>query len=132
MAMHGILWSCLACAPNYYLELSDKLQKQIFRTVGPLLAASLELLAYRQNVANLNLFCTYYFGRCSSELAPLVPLPYSWGGSTRYCGRLHDLPVTIPRCYNHVYVNNFFPRTARLWNSLPTKCSTLNYDLNGF
>ena len=71
MAMHGILWSCLACAPNYYLELSDKLQKQIFRTVGPLLAASLELLAYRQNVANLNLFCTYYFGRCSTELAPL-------------------------------------------------------------
>ena len=69
-----------AGAPSCYLELLDKLQKRIFRicrTACPSLAPSLELLAHRQNVASLSLFYRYYFGRCSSELAELVPLPYS-------------------------------------------------------
>ena len=45
------LW---AGAPSCYLELLDKLQKQICRTVGPSLAAVLEpfFLAHRQNVAS--------------------------------------------------------------------------------
>ena len=64
-------------SPSCYLELLDKLQKQICRTAGPSLAASLEPLAHCQNVASLSLFYRYYFGRCSSELAQLVPLPYS-------------------------------------------------------
>ena len=106
-------------APNCYLELLDKLQKRICRTVGPSLAASLKPLAHRQNVASSSLFYRYYFGRCSSELAQLVPLPFSQGRSTRYSDRLHDFSVTIPRCYKDVYVNSFFPRTSRLWNYLP-------------
>ena len=73
-----------------------------------------------------------YFGRCSSELAELVPLPYSCGRSTCYSDRLHDFSVTTPRCYKDVYVNSFFLHTARLWNSLPTECLPLTYDLNGF
>ena len=121
-----------AGAPSCYLELLDKLQKRICRTVGPSLAASLEPLAHRRNVASLSLFYSYYFGRCSSELAQLVPLPYSRGRSTRYSDRLHDFSVTIPRCYKDVYVNSFFPRTARLWNSLPIECFPLTYDLSGF
>ena len=64
-------------APGCYLELLDKLQKQICKIVGPLLVASLESLAHRQNVASLSLFYRYYFGRCFSELAQLVPLPFS-------------------------------------------------------
>ena len=119
-------------APSCYLELLDNLQKRICRTVAPSLAASLEPLAHRRNVASLSLFCRYYFGRCSSELAQLVPLPYSQGRSTRYSDRLHDFSVTIPRCYKDVYVNSFFPRTARLWNSLPIECFPLTYDLSGF
>ena len=121
-----------AGAPSCYLELLDKLQKRICRTVGPSLAASLEPLARRRNVASLSLFDRYYFGRCSSELAQLVPLPYSRGRSTRYSDRLHDFSVTIPRCYKDAYVNSFFPRTARLWNSLPIECFPLTYDLSGF
>ena len=69
---------------------------------------------------------------CSSELAQLVPLPYSRGRSTRYSDRLHDFSVTIPRCYKDVYVISFFPRTARLWNSLPIEYFPLIYDLSGF
>ena len=54
------------------------------KTAGPPLAAPLEHLAHCWNVANVSLFCRYYFGRCSSELAQLVPLPYSRGKSSRY------------------------------------------------
>ena len=121
-----------AGAASCYLELLDKLQKRLCRTVGPSLAASLEPLAHRRNVTSLSLFCMYYFGRCSSELAELVLLPYSRGRSTRYSNRLHDFSVTIPRCYKDVYVNSFFPRTARLWNSLPIACFPLTFDLSGF
>ena len=119
-------------APSCYLELLDKLQKWIRRTVGPSLAASLEPLAHRRNVANLSLFYKSYFGRCFSELAQLVPLPFSRGRSTQYSDRLHDLSVTIRRFYKDVNVNSFFPRTARLWNCLPLKCFPLTYDLSGF
>ena len=44
-----------AGAPMCYLELLDKLQKQICRTVGPSLAVSLESLALCQNEASLSL-----------------------------------------------------------------------------
>ena len=101
-----------AGAPSCYLELLDKLQKRICRTVGPSLAASLEPLAHRRNMASLSLFYRYYFGRCSSELAQLVSLPFSRGRC--YSDRLHDFSVTISRCYKNDYVNSFFPRTARL------------------
>ena len=104
-----------AGAPSCYLELLDKLQKRICRTVGPSLAASLEPLAHHRNVASLSLLYRYYFGRCSSELAQLIPLPFSQGRSTRYLDRLHDFFVTISRCYKDVYVNSFFPPKAKLY-----------------
>ena len=121
-----------AAAPSCYLELLDKLQRRICKTVGPSLAASLEPLDHCWSVASLSLFYKYYFGRCSSELAQLVPLLYSRGRFNCYSDRLHDFSVTIPRFYKHVYVNSFFPRTARLRNSLPIECFPLTYDLNSF
>ena len=130
--MYGILLSCLGWCPKLLLDLLGKLQKLICRIVGPSLAASLEPLAHRRNVASLSLFSRYYFGRCSSELAQLVPLPFSRGRSTCYSDRLHDFSVTIRRCYKDVYVNSFFPCTAKLWNSLPIECFPLTYDLSGF
>ena len=93
---------------------------------------SLEPLAHCRNVASLSLFYRYYIGRCSSELAQLLPLPFSQRRSTRYSDRLHDFSITIPRCYRDVYANSFFPRTARPWNSLPIECFPLNYDLSSF
>ena len=134
----SIIRPCMECcchvwdgSPSCYLELLDKLQKRICRIVGPSLA-SLEPLAHRRNVTSLSLFYMYYFGRCSSKLAQLVPLPFSRGRSTPYSDRLHNFSVTIPRCYKDVYVSNFFPRTAKLWNSLPIECFPLTYDLSGF
>ena len=118
--------------PSCYLELLDKLQKRIFRILGPSLACSLKPLTHRRDVASFSLFYRYYFGRCSSGLAQLVPLPDSRVRSTRYSDRLDDFSVTIPRCYKEVYANSFFPRTARLWNSLPIECFPLTYDFSGF
>ena len=115
------IWPCMeycrhvwAGAPSCYKEFLDKLQKGIWRTVSPSLAASLKPLAHRRNVASLCLFYRYYFGRCSSVLAQLVPLPYSRERSTRYSDRLHDFSVIVPRYYKDVNVNSFFLRTARL------------------
>ena len=71
------------------------------------------------------LFFRYYFGRCSSELAQLVPLPLPYStystlprASTRYSDKLRHFSVTIPGCYKDAYANSFFPCTTRLWNSL--------------
>ena len=44
----------------------------------------------------------------ATELAQLVPLPYSRRKSTCYSDRLHDFPVTIHWCYKNVYVMFLF------------------------
>ena len=123
------IWSCTC---SCYLEFLDKLQKRICRTAVLSVAACLESLVYHRNLASLSLFYRYFFGRCSSELAQLVPLAFSLGRSTRCCDRLHDFFVTIPRSYKDVNVNSFFPGTGRLCNSLPLECFPLTYDFRGF
>ena len=72
----------------------------------------------------------YYFGRSSSELAKLVPHPYSHRKSTPYSDGLHDFLVIIPRCYKDDHVNSFFPATFGLCNSVPTECFSVTCDLN--
>ena len=96
--------------------------------VGPLLAPSYEALAHLWNEASLSLSYSYYFGRGSSELGPL---PSSCIRSTRYSNRLHDFSVTFCTCCKDVYVNSFFPHTARHGNSLPAEHFPFTYDLNG-
>ena len=107
-----LIWSG---APDC-LELLDRLQKQICRTFGSSLAASLEPLGHCQNEASLSLFYRYYFGRCLSKLTQLVPLPYSWGRSTHYSDRLH-FSVTIPTLQGCL-CQQFFPPTAKHLNFL--------------
>ena len=57
-----------AAIPSYYLELLDKLQAQICRTVSFSVAASLEPLAHYWNVASLSFFCRYYFGNTNIDV----------------------------------------------------------------
>ena len=90
-----MLGKILAGAPSHYLELLNKLQKQICRDVGTSIPASLEPLAYCRNVARLSLFYRYYFSICSSELAELVALPYCRGRSTCYLGLLVILVLLV-------------------------------------
>ena len=91
-----------------------------------------ESLGHRRSVSGLSFFRGCYSGRCSSELAELVPLPYFVGRSICYSDRLHDFFVTILTFYNDAYVNSVFPRTVRLWVSLPAECFPLTRDLNSF
>ena len=101
-------YCCHVCAgaPSCYLKL--------VLVVSASLAASIEPLDHCRIVASWSLFYRYYFGRCPSEMAQMVPLLFSRGTTTHYSDRLHDFSVTIPRCYEDVYVNSFFPRTARV------------------
>ena len=67
--MSGLSW--------LLLDILDKLQERIYRTVGPLLSAFLEPLAHRLDLTSLSHFCRYYFVIFSSEMAQLIPLPCS-------------------------------------------------------
>ena len=91
-----------AGAPNCYLELLDKLQKPIRRIVGPSLAASLEPLPHRRNVASLSVFCIYYFGKFSSELVKWFHFLILEGGLLIIILVDCNFSVTIPRCYKDV------------------------------
>ena len=119
-----------AGTPSCYWELLDKLQRRIYRTVSPSLAASLEPLAYRRNVTSLSLFYRYYFGK--------MFIWTGWTGSTSLFPKENGIliqrcfSVTICRCFKGVYVNNFFPRTTGLWNSVSVECFSLTYDLSDF
>ena len=121
-----------AGAPKCYLDLLDRLQNRVCKMIGDKLAATLEPLAQRRDVASLSLFYRYYHSKCSSELADLVPLPHPRNRATRYSEGLHDFAVSIPRTNKGIYANSFFPRTAKIWNSLPADCFPLTYDLTQF
>ena len=83
---------------SLYVDMLNKLQKRLCRTVPPTFAASFEPLVHCQNVATGNLFYNYCFGRCSSKLGELFLLLYSDGRSTHSSNRLHDFLVAIPKC----------------------------------
>ena len=89
-----------AGAPNCYLDMLEKLQKQVHRTVGLFLATTLEPLAYCWDIASWSIFFTIsIIDRCLSKLAKLVPLLHFHGRCTYYSNRLHEICVTIPLCY---------------------------------
>ena len=74
-------------------------------------------ISYKNGYARLLIFtyCSLYIvGRCSCKLVQLITIRSSRGNPTRCSNRLYDFSVTVPKCYKDVYVNCFFPRTARL------------------
>ena len=114
-------------APSWYLELLDKLQRRICKRVDPSLAATLEPLAHCRNVASLNLFYRYYFGRYSSELAQLVPLPYSWRKSLSLSPSL-SLVVCVCVCVCVCLYSStcwFLPAAQRLWHTWEVRINDL-------
>ena len=105
-----------AGAPGCYVELLDKLQKRICRTVGPSLAASLEPLAHRQNVTSLGL----------STGITLVDVLENWLNWCYFLFLEGGLLVIVIDCI--IFLSPFLdvtrmsmstvPDTARIWNSL--------------
>ena len=90
-----------AGAPSCYLELLDKLQKWICKTVGPSLSTSFELLAHSQNVASLSLNWLNWFHFLILEGDLFVILMIDCMTS-----------VTIPRWYKDVSMTtaSFLPQ----------------------
>ena len=118
---------------NCDLDMLDKLQKRIYRTVGPTLAACREPLGHRWDIASLSHFFRYFFGRYSPELTELVLFPFFF----------LEIPLVIltdcviflssfPDVNEDVCVNVVFPHAAWLLNSLPAECVPCTYDLNSF
>ena len=123
------LW---AGAPACHLDLLDRVQKRICHLVGPALASSLQPLSHRRDVASLSLFYRYYHGKCSRELSSLVPKRYVAARLTRYSNRMHGSAVVVPPTKKGFCEKSFFPRTSRLWNSLPAVCFPEEYNLGLF
>ena len=74
--LHRIRHCVWAGRSSCCLDIWDKLQKWICRTIGPSLVATLDWnLTSLLKCSQLSLFYRCYFGMCSSKLAELVPLP---------------------------------------------------------
>ena len=123
------LW---AGAPATLLNLLDKIQKRICNLIGPDLSSELQSLSHRRNVASLSLFYKYLNGHCSQELSALVPSLRKSTKNTRAFKSQHKYTVTIPRYRSTTYQKSFFPRTASLWNSLPSSCFPNEFNMCEF
>ena len=85
-------------------------KKWTWRIAGPSLAASFEPLPHCWNVTNLSFVYMFYFGRCLTKLAQLVPLPYSQGKSTHYSHSCmtYDLNLALRGIFNYRFFPNRF------------------------
>ena len=100
------VWAGAPSAPSCYLELLDKLQKQICRTFGPSLACSLEPLAHCQNVATLGLFyivSSKVFPPTKCSQKPCCPLP-----PTELCSNPPPPPPTDTQTQNFQLIYSWF------------------------
>ena len=86
--------------PIANLNMLNKLQGQVCRTIGPTLAGSLEPLTLDSSskCSHFKTFLLVLYCRGSSDMAELVSLLYSCGTSSRYSDKRNDFSVTIPRC----------------------------------
>ena len=112
-------------APNCSkLDIDDRLQKRVCRTIDLTLAPSLELLTHLRIVASLSVFCRYNV--LLNRLNLFHVLVFVGGTLVILVGFFLSPFLDVTGMY--LFVNNFFVRTARLWNSLPAECFLLSYD----
>ena len=78
------------------LGLIDNIQKRVANIIGPILAASLQPLSIRRDVASLSLFYKCYHDHCSVDLFSLVPPSKVFQRVTRLPSHLNPFTVTVP------------------------------------
>ena len=113
-------------------DLLDRVQKRVVSLVGSVRSSDLQALSHRRDVASLSLFYKYYYGKCSSELADLVPSKRVTVRSTCFSEQKQRHTVNSPVCRTKFYKSSFFPCTAAFWNSLTNECFPPDYDLKAF
>ena len=116
------------------LQLIDNLQVRAMKILGcsDLLKENILPLSHRRNVGCLSLLYRYFHGCCSSELLGLVPTPQHLGSTTRHSSDAHPFSLSIPRSRTSHHQKSFFPRSVRLWNSLPSSVFPNDYHLAQF
>ena len=117
---------------SYGLDLLDRVQKLVVSLVGSGISSDLQALSHRMDVASLSLFYKYYYGKCSSELADLVPPKHVTVRGTHFSEQMHRHAVNSPMCRTKFYQSSFFPCIAALWNTLSTECFPSDYDCTAF
>ena len=129
--IHSFPWCCSLYLQICHLGWSSRLQLESVRqtTKMGMYDCWSSWTLESQNVVSLN---KLDFGRCSSKLAKLVPVPFSCVRSICYSDKLHDFSVPIPRCHKDVYVNSFFSCTVNIWISLPIEWFHFTSNLNSF
>ena len=113
---------------SYEIDLLDQVQKLLVSLVGSGLSSDLQALSHRRDVASLSLFYKYYYGKCSSEFADLVPPKRVTVKSNRFSEQMHHHTVNSPMCRTKFYYSSLFSSTAALWNSLTNECFPPDYD----
>ena len=124
------IWSSV---PKHTLGLLDSIQKRAIRLIAnPELTRHLDSLEHRRKVADLCLYYRYYYGKCSSELANLIPPKAVSARRIRLteAGHQHRVNLQTPR--TSLYRDSFFWRTTSLWNGLPPHIFPEQYNLQRF
>jgi Reverse transcriptase (RNA-dependent DNA polymerase) len=116
------------------LLLIEKLQNRAMRILGcsDLVKENILPMSHRRNVGSLSLLYRYFHGHCSKELLGLVPTLQHLGPSTRRAGASHPYCLAVPHSRTEHHRKSFFPRTVRLWNSLPSFVFPVDYNLSQF
>ncbi len=117
------------------LSCLNRVQNRLQNLVGDDLFSTLAPLSLRRDVASLSLLYRYFHGRCSNELHSLVPPLQTFRVRTRlaaFTQSNHPYTLRSPLIRNQFHENSFFPRTTRLWNSLPAHCFPASYNLTSF
>jgi hypothetical protein len=116
------------------LLLIEKLQSRAMRILGcsDPVKENILPMSHRRNVGCLSLLYRYFHGHCSRELLGLVPTLQHLGPSTRFAGVSHSFCLSVPRSRTEHHKKSFFPRTIRLWNSLPSSAFPVDYNLVQF
>ena len=132
----GLTFSSKLYWDSYIFSIAKTAPKKIGALIRSmkLLSPEVALYLYKFTIRPcMEYYCHVWAGAPNCYLELLDGSTWnSRGRPTCYSDRMHDFSVTISRYYKDVYVNSFFPRIARLWNSLPIECFLLAYDLNGF
>ena len=124
-------WPCMehrclvwAAAPKRYLDLPDKLQKQVLSGSWSC-TCWLTSLAHRW-CGQVKSVLYLLFGKYLAELTELFPLLFCHFRSAKFADKQDDFAVSIPRYCKEVFTNNFLPMTRLM--EFPT-CRLLAFDL---
>ena len=130
--MYGILLSRLGWCPNLLLGIVRQATKTNMHKCWSFTCCFSWTLGSSLKGGKLSVFTGISVVDVLQNWLKWFHFLFSLERSTRYSVRSHDFSANILRCYKDVYVNSFFPGSARLWDSLPVECLHLSYNLNGY